>query len=283
MPEKKKRSNVPKIQSLDEFLGERGLSSPVSDFSIDKIMPPHGETKRQKKKRMAQLKKIKEYSKRRLAAIAEYKSKVKTGEIQRAKADAPKKAPSPKETKHTPVKASKLTIGKVYREKVNSEQGYEDWAYTGKIMDGPNGKLYVFENDRGEYLFDEKDLKHFKEKQVKKAPKLKTLKQEKQVKKAPKLKAIKHDDNFEQSVGLDKPIIIKKAAKPKLAARKELRRVAKSGGFTAWDGRTGKTFGTEKEAKDYAADLMKQTGEIIPVSRTDRQVTHTYKAEQRSK
>lgn len=101
--------------------------------------------------------------------------------------------------------------------------------------------------------------------------------------KAPKLKAIKHDDKFEQSVGLDKPIIIKKTAKPKLAARKELRRVAKSGGFTAWDGRTGKTFETEKEAKDYAADLMKQTGEIITVSRTDRQVTHTYKAEQRSK
>ncbi len=139
----------------------------------------------------------------------------------------------------------------------------------------------------------------FGKKKKKTTPKAKTVKKAKASKPAkatasapkktskpkttPKLKPIKHDDKFEQGVGSDKPIIIKgRAAKPRLTARKELRRVAKSGGFTAWDGRTGKTFETEKEARDYAADLLKKSGEVIPVSRTDRQVTHTYKAEQRN-
>ena len=33
-----------KVQSLDEYLGERGLSFPVSDFMLDKTRIPHGLT-----------------------------------------------------------------------------------------------------------------------------------------------------------------------------------------------------------------------------------------------
>lgn len=31
-----------KVQSLDEYLGEKGLSSPMSDFMLDKVRIPHG-------------------------------------------------------------------------------------------------------------------------------------------------------------------------------------------------------------------------------------------------
>lgn len=33
-----------KVLSLDEYLGERGLSFPVSDFMLDKTRIPHGLT-----------------------------------------------------------------------------------------------------------------------------------------------------------------------------------------------------------------------------------------------
>ena len=39
-----------KVQSLDEYLGERGLSFPVSDFMLDKTRIPHGLTSRAKKR-----------------------------------------------------------------------------------------------------------------------------------------------------------------------------------------------------------------------------------------
>ena len=38
-----------KVQSLDEYLGEIGLSFPVSDFMLDKTRIPHGLTSRVKK------------------------------------------------------------------------------------------------------------------------------------------------------------------------------------------------------------------------------------------
>lgn len=38
-----------KVQSLDEYLGERGLSFPVSDFMLDKTRIPHGLTSRAEK------------------------------------------------------------------------------------------------------------------------------------------------------------------------------------------------------------------------------------------
>lgn len=101
------------------------------------------------------------------------------------------------------------------------------------------------------------------------------------------LKAIKHDENYELGKGgAEKPIIVKKnkaqPAAPK-RGKKELRRVARSGGYTVWDGRTGKTFATPKEAKDYAMSEFIKTGELYDISKTDRQVSHTFKAEQTDK
>ena len=56
-----------KVQSLDEYLGERGLSFPVSDFMLDK----DADIARN------------DYSKRRIAAINEYNAKVENGEIRK--------------------------------------------------------------------------------------------------------------------------------------------------------------------------------------------------------
>lgn len=94
--------------------------------------------------------------------------------------------------------------------------------------------------------------------------------------------ALKHSEAFENGTGGDKPIIIKgKGAAPKYkrSSRRELQRVARVGGYTVFDGpRTGKTFATPQEAKAYAVDVLVRTGEIVDVQKTDRQVTHTFKA-----
>ena len=98
-------------------------------------------------------------------------------------------------------------------------------------------------------------------------------------------KLLMHNDKDEMKVDSKKPIVINGAnVKPK-PVTKVLRRVAKSGGYTAWDDikRNGKTFATEQEAKDYAADVLKKTGKIVPISPTDRQVTHTFKPEEEKK
>ena len=69
-------------QSLEEYLGERGLSSPVSNYNIDKTRIPHGETQRQRDARIkAGVKAENEYSEKRRAAIEEYNAKVEKGEI----------------------------------------------------------------------------------------------------------------------------------------------------------------------------------------------------------
>lgn len=97
---------------------------------------------------------------------------------------------------------------------------------------------------------------------------------------------LKHSDKDELIIGTDKPIIVlgKGAKKPKPGNKKQLRKVSQKGGYTAWDGRTGKTFATAKEAQDYALDFLKNTGRIIQVTPTDRQVTHTFLApEEKSK
>lgn len=98
-------------------------------------------------------------------------------------------------------------------------------------------------------------------------------------------KLLMHNDKDEMKVDSKKPIVINGAnIKPK-PVPKVLRRVAKSGGYTAWDDikRNGKTFATEQEAKDYVADVLKKTGKIVPISPTDRQVTHTFKPEEEKK
>ena len=79
------RSNAasgPKPMTEDEYLGSKGLSSPVSDWTLDKVRIPHGETDRQKKKRIAEGKKAaEEYQRKREQAKQEYQEKVKNGEL----------------------------------------------------------------------------------------------------------------------------------------------------------------------------------------------------------
>lgn len=95
---------------------------------------------------------------------------------------------------------------------------------------------------------------------------------------------LKHSDKDELIIGTDKPIIVLGKGAKKLNRKKELKKVSQKGGYTAWDGRTGKTFATSKEAQDYAMDLLKHTGRLIQVTPTNRQVTHTFLApEEKSK
>lgn len=71
-----------KRMTLDEYLGSKGLSSPVSDFMIDKTKLPHGLTQRGKEKlRKEADKAANEYQEKRAAAIKEYKKLVKEGKI----------------------------------------------------------------------------------------------------------------------------------------------------------------------------------------------------------
>lgn len=72
----------PKKTTLDEYLGVRGLSSPISDYMDDKIRNPHGMTERQKKQfQKDAAAAADEYQKKRSAAIKEYQAGVKSGKI----------------------------------------------------------------------------------------------------------------------------------------------------------------------------------------------------------
>ncbi len=102
--------------------------------------------------------------------------------------------------------------------------------------------------------------------------------------KAPKLKPIKHSDAEENKIGSVSPIIIKRESKPQPPRHRVLKRVAKSGGYTAFDGaRAGKTFATPSEAANYAAYVFACTGKVIEVAPTSRQVTHTFEPEEQKK
>lgn len=75
-------AHQPVKMDLDEYLGSKGLSSPMSNYALDKIKIPHGETYRQQQKRIKDTENaIEEYSQRRNSAIEEYNSKVEAGEI----------------------------------------------------------------------------------------------------------------------------------------------------------------------------------------------------------
>ena len=72
----------PQKTTLDEYLGARGLSSPISDYMDDKIRNPHGMTERQKKQfQKDAAEAADEYQKKRSAAIKEYQAGVKSGKI----------------------------------------------------------------------------------------------------------------------------------------------------------------------------------------------------------
>ena len=90
-----------------------------------------------------------------------------------------------------------------------------------------------------------------------------------------------HSDKDEMNLGGVKPVIIKPTVvKP---APKVLRKVGKKGGYTVFDKLAGKTFETDKEAKDYALNLLKTTGVMAPIRATDRQVTHSFLPENEAK
>jgi len=72
------------VLTLDEYLGRLGLSSPISDFMLDKLRLPHGLTLRQEKQLEKEaMKAAYEHSAKRNAAIAEYYEKIAKGEIRR--------------------------------------------------------------------------------------------------------------------------------------------------------------------------------------------------------
>ena len=71
-----------KKQSLEEYLGERGLAAPFSDYMFDKLRQPHGLTARQQKRLEAHAHAAADkYAAARAVAIKEYEGKVAAGEI----------------------------------------------------------------------------------------------------------------------------------------------------------------------------------------------------------
>lgn len=68
--------------SLAEYLGRKGVSSPVSGYMDDKMRIPHGETQRQTERREKEAAHARaEYEKKREAARAEYKALVDSGKV----------------------------------------------------------------------------------------------------------------------------------------------------------------------------------------------------------
>ena len=72
----------PQTLTLEEFLAQQGLRSPVDDFMIDKTKLPHGQSKYDERKMHENARKSsQEYHSKRNAAIQEYQEKIAAGEI----------------------------------------------------------------------------------------------------------------------------------------------------------------------------------------------------------
>ena len=70
--------------SLEQFLAKRGVSSPVSDYTLDTTRLPHGETERQRRRRISEAQEVaRNYQERRRAAIDEYERLVREGKIKK--------------------------------------------------------------------------------------------------------------------------------------------------------------------------------------------------------
>lgn len=70
------------VMSLDEYMGIKGVGSPLSGYMDDKLKIPHGETRRQTEKREKEAANVRaEYEKKRAAAKAEYKAMVDSGKV----------------------------------------------------------------------------------------------------------------------------------------------------------------------------------------------------------
>lgn len=77
-------SGAIRTMSEQEFLASKGVGMTVSDYNIDKMRIPHGETARQKKKRITEAAQAgADYSAKRQAAREEYKQLVDAGKIQK--------------------------------------------------------------------------------------------------------------------------------------------------------------------------------------------------------
>ena len=75
-------ASQPRVMSLDEFMGAKGVSSPLSGYMDDKIRLPQGETQRQSERRQKEAAKARvEYEKKREAARVEYKALVDSGKV----------------------------------------------------------------------------------------------------------------------------------------------------------------------------------------------------------
>lgn len=81
---KSRASGAVRTISEQEFLASKGVGMVVSDYNIDKMRIPHGETARQKKKRIEEAAQAgAEYSAKRQAAREEYKQLVESGKIRK--------------------------------------------------------------------------------------------------------------------------------------------------------------------------------------------------------
>ncbi len=68
--------------TLEEYLAQKGLSSPIDDFMLDKLKLPHGQSKYDERTMHENARKSsQDYHEKRNAAIQEYNDKVATGEI----------------------------------------------------------------------------------------------------------------------------------------------------------------------------------------------------------
>lgn len=73
----------PRKITLEDYLFEKGVGFPVSDYMIDKSKIPHGLTKRQKEKLTSDaMREARDYQAERRKSIEEYNEKVRNGEIQ---------------------------------------------------------------------------------------------------------------------------------------------------------------------------------------------------------
>lgn len=68
--------------SLDQYLAQQGVSSPISDYMLDKLRIPHGLTYRKQKELIqGNQKAADDYAKKRNRCIQEYRTMVELGKI----------------------------------------------------------------------------------------------------------------------------------------------------------------------------------------------------------
>lgn len=80
--QEKETVHEPVKMDLNEYLAKKGLSFITSDYMLDKMKLPKGETMRQRQQRLKEAERVEnDYQNRRSEAIKEYHEKVKSGEL----------------------------------------------------------------------------------------------------------------------------------------------------------------------------------------------------------